>query len=204
MTVPLRLVVHFHGGRDPRLVMGLLAEYFPAPTSPTTRSRSATRPTTSCSARCAVSHDVCRDYGADMEVIEVKATPMSRVKPIRRVGGAVASTGSASSPTCTGDASSPLHPNRHQARQTQHRPSPSLEGAATVVGRGVSARDGGCGRRQRSPAESTIRFLRMVSRTTTFPRVTRLRVPSQRSSTSQRVPRTVAWLFFPWVRNRPP
>ena len=38
-----------------------------------------------------------------------------------------------------------------------------------------------------------------VLRTTTAPRVTRVSVPLQLSDTTQRVPRTVAWLFLPWV-----
>ena len=43
----------------------------------------------------------------------------------------------------------------------------------------------------------------MQSRTTTEPSVTRVSVPSQRSSVSHRVPRTVATLSAPWVRKRP-
>jgi hypothetical protein len=42
------------------------------------------------------------------------------------------------------------------------------------------------------------------SRTITAPLLTRVRVPPQRSSVSQRVPRTVATLFWPCVRHRPP
>src|SRR4051812_6054076 len=46
-------------------------------------------------------------------------------------------------------------------------------------------------------------FLRLRSRTWTVPRVTLVNVPSQRSSTSQMVPRTVAALYLPSVRNLP-
>ena len=46
-------------------------------------------------------------------------------------------------------------------------------------------------------------FLRRKSRTITLPRFTCVSVPSQRSVTSQIVPRTVAELFRPLVRNRP-
>src|SRR4051794_40241589 len=46
-------------------------------------------------------------------------------------------------------------------------------------------------------------FLRLRSRTWTVPRVTLVNVPSQRSSTSQIVPRTVAALYLPSVRNLP-
>src|SRR3954451_2352806 len=46
-------------------------------------------------------------------------------------------------------------------------------------------------------------FLRLTSRTWTVPRGTLVKVPSQRSSTSQMVPRTVAALYLPSVRNLP-
>jgi hypothetical protein len=41
------------------------------------------------------------------------------------------------------------------------------------------------------------------SRTATLPRATRVSVLVQRSSTSHFVPRTVAELYWPFVRNRP-
>src|SRR5215216_926411 len=44
---------------------------------------------------------------------------------------------------------------------------------------------------------------RLKSRTRTFPRLTRVSVPLQRSSTSHLVPTTVAALRLPFVRNRP-
>ena len=44
---------------------------------------------------------------------------------------------------------------------------------------------------------------RTSSRTVTVPRTTRVSVPSQRSMTTQRVPRTVAELKRPPVRKRP-
>src|SRR5215216_617092 len=44
---------------------------------------------------------------------------------------------------------------------------------------------------------------RLKSRTRTFPRLTRVSVPLQRSSTSHLVPTTVAALCLPLVRNRP-
>jgi hypothetical protein len=73
VTAPLRFIVHFHGGRDPRLVKGLLSEYFP--------NSDVTDDTITLSYKTYDEllralrrvHDVCRDYGADMEVIEVKA-----------------------------------------------------------------------------------------------------------------------------------
>src|SRR4029078_2198859 len=46
-------------------------------------------------------------------------------------------------------------------------------------------------------------FLRRKSRRITVPRFTCVSVPSQRSVTSQIVPRTVAELFRPLVRKRP-
>src|SRR6185503_1270368 len=46
-----------------------------------------------------------------------------------------------------------------------------------------------------------LRGLNCVTRT--LPRITRVSVPLQRSSTSHLVPRTVAALFLPLVRNRP-
>jgi hypothetical protein len=45
--------------------------------------------------------------------------------------------------------------------------------------------------------------LRALSRTLTEPRLTRVTVASQRSSTRQMVPRTVAELTLPVVRQRP-
>ena len=73
MTAPLRFIVHFHGGRDPRLVKGLLSEYFP--------NSNVTDDTITLSYKTYDEllralrrvDDVCRDYGADMEVIEVKS-----------------------------------------------------------------------------------------------------------------------------------
>ena len=53
------------------------------------------------------------------------------------------------------------------------------------------------------PARTVMFFLRRKSRTMTVPRFTLVRVPSQRSVTSQIVPRTVAELFRPLVRKRP-
>ena len=53
------------------------------------------------------------------------------------------------------------------------------------------------------PAFTLTVFLRLKSRTATVPRRTLVRVPSQRSSTSQIVPRTVAALYLPSVRNLP-
>src|SRR5215510_6242308 len=44
---------------------------------------------------------------------------------------------------------------------------------------------------------------RRLSRTSTEPTATLVSVPSQRSCTSQRVPRTVAELYLPSVRNVP-
>lgn len=42
-----------------------------------------------------------------------------------------------------------------------------------------------------------------LSRTVTVPRVTRVRVPAQLSCTNHFVPRTVAELYLPVVRNAP-
>src|SRR6185437_12821251 len=53
------------------------------------------------------------------------------------------------------------------------------------------------------PALTVTVFLRRRSRTWTVPRLTLVNVPSQRSSTSQIVPRTVAELYLPPVRNLP-
>ena len=50
------------------------------------------------------------------------------------------------------------------------------------------------------PARDGTERWRRTSRTRTFPAVTRVSVPSQRSIVSQRVPRTVATLFLPCVR----
>ena len=51
------------------------------------------------------------------------------------------------------------------------------------------------------PYETVFRFTK--SRTETFPRSTRVSVHVQRSSTSHLVPRTVAELYWPLVRNLP-
>ena len=53
------------------------------------------------------------------------------------------------------------------------------------------------------PARTITVRLRRKSRTTTRPRLTLVSVPSQRSMTSQIVPRTVAELLRPLVRKRP-
>jgi hypothetical protein len=76
VPAPLRLVVHFHGGRDPRLVKGLLSEYFPR-FDITDNTITLSYKTYDELRRV---HDVCLDYGADMEVIEVKPGPMSRAR----------------------------------------------------------------------------------------------------------------------------
>jgi hypothetical protein len=79
VPAPLRLVGHFHGGRDPRLVKGLLSEYFPRFDTDNTITLSYK---TYDELRRALRrvHDVCLDYEADMEVIEVKPGPMSRAR----------------------------------------------------------------------------------------------------------------------------
>jgi len=46
-------------------------------------------------------------------------------------------------------------------------------------------------------------IVRLRWRTSTEPCVTRVSVPAQESCTSHRVPRTVAALYFPLVRNAP-
>jgi hypothetical protein len=73
VPAPLSLVVHFRGGRDPRLVKRLLSEYFPS--SDITDDTITLSYKTYDEVRRALRrvHDVCLDYGADMEVIEVKA-----------------------------------------------------------------------------------------------------------------------------------
>jgi hypothetical protein len=53
------------------------------------------------------------------------------------------------------------------------------------------------------PAFTVTVLLALKSRTRTVPRVTFVSVPSQRSWTSQIVPRTVAELYLPLVRKRP-
>ena len=69
----MTLVVHFRGGRDPRLVKGLLSEYFPRfdITDNTITLSYKTYDEVIRALRRV--YDVCLDYGADMEVIEVKA-----------------------------------------------------------------------------------------------------------------------------------
>jgi hypothetical protein len=73
VTAPLRFIVHFHGGRDPRLVKGLLSEYFP--NSDVTDDTITLSYKTYDELLRALRRvdDVCRDYGADMEVIEVES-----------------------------------------------------------------------------------------------------------------------------------
>ena len=53
------------------------------------------------------------------------------------------------------------------------------------------------------PAATTTVLFRTRSRTVTVPRATRVRVPAQLSLTSHFVPRTVAELYLPAVRNEP-
>src|SRR6185436_19422541 len=53
------------------------------------------------------------------------------------------------------------------------------------------------------PARTVTVLPRTVSRTLTTPRTTRVKVPSQRSITTHFVPRTVAELKLPFVRNWP-
>ena len=69
----MTLVVNFRGGRDPRLVKGLLSEYFPRfdITDNTITLSYKTYDEVLRALRRV--YDVCLDYGADMEVIDVKA-----------------------------------------------------------------------------------------------------------------------------------
>ena len=53
------------------------------------------------------------------------------------------------------------------------------------------------------PPRTVTVFARTLSRTVTVPRTTRVRVPAQLSLTSHFVPRTVAELYLPDVRNEP-
>jgi hypothetical protein len=80
VAAPLRLVVHFYGARDPRLVKGLLLEYFPRSdiTDDTITLGYKTYDELLRALRRV--HDVCLDYGADMEVIEVKGGEMTRAQ----------------------------------------------------------------------------------------------------------------------------
>ena len=73
MTAPLRFVVHFRGGRDPRLVKGLLSEYFPKSDITDDTITLSYRTYDELLRALRRVDDVCREYGADMEVIEVKA-----------------------------------------------------------------------------------------------------------------------------------
>jgi hypothetical protein len=72
VTAPLRFIVHFQGGRDPRLVRALLSEYFP--NSDVTDDTITLSYKTYDELLRALRRvdDVCRDYGADIEVIDVK------------------------------------------------------------------------------------------------------------------------------------
>jgi hypothetical protein len=72
VAAPLRLVVHFHGGRDPRLVKGLLSEYFPSSDITDNTITLSYKTYDDLLRALRRVNDVCLDYGADMEVIEVK------------------------------------------------------------------------------------------------------------------------------------
>jgi hypothetical protein len=73
VTAPLRFIVHFHGGRDPRLVKGLLSEYFPNSEITDDTITLADKTYDEVVGALRRVDDVCRDYWADMEVIEVKS-----------------------------------------------------------------------------------------------------------------------------------
>ena len=73
MTAPLRLVVHFHSGRNPPLVKRLLSEYFPSSEITDNTITLSYKTYDDVLRALRRVHDVCLDYGADMEVIEVNA-----------------------------------------------------------------------------------------------------------------------------------
>ena len=72
MAARLRLVVHFHGGRDPRLVKGLLSEYFPSSDITDNTITLSYKTYDDVLRALRRVRGVCLDYGADMEIIEVK------------------------------------------------------------------------------------------------------------------------------------
>ncbi len=67
MAAPLRLVIHFHGGRDPRLVEGLLAEYFPRSDITDSTITLSYKTYDELLRALRRGSEVCLDYGADIE-----------------------------------------------------------------------------------------------------------------------------------------
>jgi hypothetical protein len=72
VAAPLSLVVHFHGGRDPWLVKRLLSEYFPRSDITDNTITLSYKTYDELLRALRRVRDVCLDYGADMEIIEVK------------------------------------------------------------------------------------------------------------------------------------